>query len=198
MERELSPHPPPLSPRERETNERCMNKFVLILPNIRSGHNVGAMFRTADGAGVDKIYLSGHTPCPPHVQIDKVSLGAEKWVPWEYCKQTVPILKKLKAAGFNVVALEQIKKSVTISRWKPRYPLALVVGNEKTGVTKNILKYCDEAVSIPMRGRKDSLNVSVAAGIGMYHVANVIARSEVRATWLRRSVATPRRAKQSL
>lgn len=145
--------------------------FVLILPNIRSGHNVGAMFRTADGAGVDKIYLTGYSPCPPHPQVDKVSLGAEKVVPWEYYKQTRPLLKKLKQAGFTIVALEQTKKSVTIDEWPPLFPLALVVGNEKTGVTGTILKQCDVVIDLPMRGHKNSLNVSVAAGIAMYQIS---------------------------
>ena len=144
---------------------------MLVLPNIRSGHNVGAMFRTADGAGVDKLYLTGYTPCPPHVQVDKVSLGAEKWIPWEHAKNTVPVLKKLKKAGFTVVALEQTGKSGNIYAWRPKFPLALIVGNEKTGVTRNILKYCDAAVHLPMNGRKTSLNVSVAAGIAMYHIS---------------------------
>jgi tRNA G18 (ribose-2'-O)-methylase SpoU len=151
-------------------------KFVIILPNIRSGHNVGAMFRTADGSGVDKLYLTGYTPCPPHVQVDKVSLGAEKWMPWEHFKNTVPLLKKLKKQGFTIVALEQTKKSGSIYAWKPKFPLALVVGNEKTGVTPNVLKYCDQSVHLPMRGRKNSLNVSVAAGIAMYHIAEKIKR----------------------
>lgn len=143
-------------------------KFVLILPNIRSGHNVGAMFRTADGAGVDKLYLTGYTPCPPHVQIDKVSLGAETWMPWEHAKQTVPLLKKLKKAGFTIAALEKTKKSVNIYKWKPQFPLALVVGNEKTGVTKNILALCDVQLALPMVGKKKSLNVSIAGGVAMY------------------------------
>lgn len=145
-------------------------KFVLILPNIRSGHNVGAMFRTADGAGVDKLYLTGYTPCPPHTQIDKVSLGAEKWMPWEHIKQPARLLKKLKDDGFNIVALEQTRNSVSIYKWKPKFPLALIVGNEKTGVTKNLLKYCVKSIHLPMRGKKNSLNVSVAAGIAMYHI----------------------------
>jgi len=146
-------------------------KFVLVVPNIRSAHNVGAMFRTADGAGVDKIYLCGYSPVPPHPQLDKVSLGAEKWVPFEHCQQTGKLLKKLKSQGYNIVALEQTKNSVNIYEWKPEFPLALIVGNEKTGVTKSMLKYCDEAVELPMRGRKKSLNVSVAAGIAMYYMA---------------------------
>jgi tRNA G18 (ribose-2'-O)-methylase SpoU len=146
-------------------------KFTLILPNIRSAHNVGAMFRTADGAGVNKIYLTGYTPCPPHPRLDKVSLGAEKLVPWEYVKQPGRLLSKLKSQGFNIVALEQTKKSVTLYKWEPKFPLVLIVGNEKTGVTKNLLKFCDEAVEIPMRGKKRSLNVSVAAGVAMYYIS---------------------------
>ena len=145
-------------------------KFVLILPNIRSGHNVGAIFRTADGAGVDKLYITGYTPCPPHTQIDKVSLGAEKWMPWEYRKQTGKLLKELKEMGYNIVALEQTKTSQNIFDWSPKFPIALVLGNEKTGVAKSLLKYCDQSVEIPMRGKKNSLNVSVAAGIAMYQV----------------------------
>ena len=148
-----------------------MNKFVLVLPNIRSGHNVGAMFRTADGAGVDKLYLTGYTPCPPHTQVDKVSLGAEKWVKWEYFKQAGRLLKQLQKEGYNIVALEQTAKAINIFKWKPKFPLALVVGNEKTGVSKSLLKYCGQLVEIPMRGKKNSLNVSVAAGVAMYRVS---------------------------
>ncbi|MFA5062429.1 MAG: RNA methyltransferase [Patescibacteria group bacterium] len=147
-------------------------KFVLVIPNIRSGHNVGAMFRTADGAGVDKIYLTGYTPCPPHPQVDKVSLGAEKSVSWQYFKQAGRLLKQLKKEGYNIVALEHTKTSKDIFKWKPKFPIALIVGNEKTGVTKSLLKYCDEAVEIPMKGKKTSLNVSVAAGIAIYRICN--------------------------
>ncbi|HLD61220.1 MAG TPA: RNA methyltransferase [Patescibacteria group bacterium] len=148
-----------------------IEKFVLIIPNIRSGHNVGAMFRTADGAGVEKIYITGYSPRPPHPQIDKVSLGAEKTMPWEGAQNTVPLLKRLKKQGYHIVALEQTKKSVSIYRWKPKFPLALIVGNEVTGISSSILKLCDKIVEIPMRGKKSSLNVSVAAGIALYHVS---------------------------
>jgi tRNA G18 (ribose-2'-O)-methylase SpoU len=149
-------------------------KFVLILPSIRSGHNVGAMFRTADAAGVDKIYLTGYTASPPHIQIDKVSLGAEKWVPWEKCTQTGRVINKLKRKGFKIVALEQSKKSVNIFKWSPRFPVALIVGNEVRGIDKRILKLCDQVVDIPMKGKKESLNVSIAAGIGIYYIAKNI------------------------
>jgi tRNA G18 (ribose-2'-O)-methylase SpoU len=145
--------------------------FVLVVPNIRSGHNVGAMFRTADGAGVDKIYICGYSPTPPHPQVDKVSLGAEKSVPWEYAKQTSRLLKKLKKEGYNIVGLEQAERSQNIFDFKPKFPLALVVGNEKTGLPKNWQALCDELIDIPMRGKKNSLNVSVAGGITMYYLA---------------------------
>jgi tRNA G18 (ribose-2'-O)-methylase SpoU len=151
-----------------------MEKFILILPNIRSAHNVGAMFRTADGAGVEKIYLTGYTPCPPHPRLDKVSLGAEKWMPWKYIKQTGRLLKQLKEQGYKIIALEQTSKSVNIYKWEPQFPLALIVGNEKTGVTKSLLKYCDKEIELDMKGKKKSLNVSVAAGITMYYVASKI------------------------
>ncbi|MDD4476766.1 MAG: RNA methyltransferase [Patescibacteria group bacterium] len=148
--------------------KKITEKFVLVLPNIRSGHNVGAIFRTADGVGADKLFLTGYTPCPPHPQVDKVSLGAEKWIKWEYCKRAGTLLKELKKIGYNIIALEQTKNSVDLFRFKPKFPLALVVGNEKTGVPKSLLKYCGGSIEIPMRGKKNSLNVSVAAGIAMY------------------------------
>lgn len=162
-----------------QENNQNAAKFIIILPNIRSAHNVGAMFRTADGAGVDKIYLTGYTPCPPHPGLDKVSLGAEKWMAWEYVKQPGRLLKKLKADGFQVVALEQTGKSVKIEEWTPSFPVALIVGNEKTGVAKSLLKYCDKEVELPMAGRKKSLNVSVAAGIAMYYISRSIFKKNI-------------------
>ena len=148
--------------------------FILVLPNIRSGHNVGAMFRTADGAGVDKVYLTGYSPCPPHPQVDKVSLGAEKSVPWEYYRQPGRLVQKLKHEGYTIVGLEQTKKSVSIYSWKPSTPLALIVGNEKTGISPGLLKLCDAVVHLPMRGMKKSLNVSIAAGVAIYSIAEKI------------------------
>lgn len=148
------------------------NKFVVVIPNIRSGHNVGSIFRTADGAGVDKIYITGYSPRPPHKEIAKVALGAEFSVPWEAVKNTTPLLKKLKKQGYQIVALEQTPKSGKLFTWKPVFPLALVLGNEVLGISKNILKYCDEVVEIPMRGKKKSLNVSVAGGVAIYYIAN--------------------------
>lgn len=133
---------------------------------------MGALFRTADGAGVSKVYLTGYSPCPPHKAVDKVSLGAEKTMPWEYAKQAVSLVKRLKAAGYCIIALEQAPKSVSIYQWNPQFPLALIVGNEKTGVSPGLLKQCDSIVHLPMAGSKNSLNVSVAGGIALYYISS--------------------------
>jgi len=156
----------------RVQDDGVVDKFVLVLPSIRSGHNVGAMFRTGDAVGVDKIYLTGYTSEPSHPHVAKVSLGAENSIPWEKCVQTGRLLKKLKKKGYNIVALEQTKKSIDIFKWKPKFPLALVVGNEVRGVEKRILDLCDTHIEIPMEGIKESLNVSIAGGVAMYHVYN--------------------------
>ncbi|MDD3888121.1 MAG: RNA methyltransferase [Patescibacteria group bacterium] len=148
-----------------------IDKFVLVLDNIRSRYNVGSIFRTADGAGINKIYLGGITPAPPHPRIAKVALGAEKFVAFESVSTTWRALKKLKDNGYNIVALEQTDKSINYFGYKPRFPIALVLGNEVAGLSKDILKYCDEFVEIPMKGKKESLNVSVAAGILMYEAS---------------------------
>jgi len=143
-------------------------EFYLILPNIRSCHNVGAMFRTADACGVDQLFLVGYTPVPPRPEIDKVALGAETWMKWKQYKDLKTLVKNLKKKGVQVVALEKTPTSVDLSEGEYHFPLALIVGNEVDGVDPETLELCDEVVHIPMQGRKQSLNVSIAAGIGMY------------------------------
>lgn len=139
--------------------------LYLIIPNIRSAHNVGSFFRTADAFGVDKIFLCGYTPVPPHPRVDKVSLGAEKTVPFEYHKDAWRVVEKLKKEGVQIIAAELTKKSVDYRMWKPKKSVALILGNEVEGVPQNLLKRADKTVHIPMMGQKESLNVSVAAGI---------------------------------
>lgn len=148
------------------------SEISVILDNIRSRENVGSIFRTADGAGVAKIYLCGITPQPPHGKISKTALGAETLVPWEYHKQTWQLLKKLRANGKLLVALEQTKDSINIFKLGSivHRPLALVIGNEVKGIGPKILKYCDKKISIPMYGKKESLNVAVAAGVALYSI----------------------------
>lgn len=145
-------------------------KIYLVLDNIRSRENVGSIFRTADAADVSKIYLCGITPKPPHPKISKVSLGAETFVPWESYKDTWRLLKELSGKDINVIGLEQAKGAKDIFDYKPDFPIALVVGNEVRGLSPKILKYCDKKIFIPMNGRKESLNVSVAAGVALYQL----------------------------
>ena len=155
-------------------------KLYVVLDNVRSRENVGSIFRTVDAAGVSKIYLCGITPMPPHDKISKTALGAEKWIPWEYHKQTWRLLKILKSKNILtsdsklkrifVVGLEKTPKSINIFKFqKPKNrSIVLVVGNEVKSLSHKILKYCDEIVSIPMVGKKESLNVAVAFGICVY------------------------------
>jgi 23S rRNA (guanosine2251-2'-O)-methyltransferase len=150
--------------------------MIAVLDNIRSVHNVGSIFRTADGAGVEKIYCCGTTPTPLDAfgrvrkDFSKVSLGAEHSVAWEYCASTARTLAKIKKEGFSIVAIEQSPKAVSLAKAKlPRGKVCLVFGNEVEGVSPAILKRADRIVEIPMRGKKESLNVSVAFGIAAYH-----------------------------
>lgn len=163
-----------------------MPKLVLISVDVRSGHNVGSMLRTCDGLGVDKYYICGDSPFPkfkddkrlPHVAeratkiINKTAIGAENTVNWSYCQNAVDLITKLKEDGFTVCALEQTDKSIEITKYQPSEKLALVVGTEVTGLDQHLLKYCDDFVLIPMQGSKESLNVSVAAAIGMFYLKN--------------------------
>jgi len=142
----------------------------LVLPNIRSCHNVGAMFRTADACGFTKLYLVGYTPHPPRPEIDKVSLGAEQWMPWEHREDLLELIKELRHKKILVVALEKTESSASLQKNRFTSPLALIVGNEVTGVGEEALALCDQVIHIPMYGRKESLNVSIAAGIGMYEI----------------------------
>lgn len=156
-------------------------KNILILNDIRSVENVGAMFRTADAAGIDKIYLIGTTPTPidrfgrKRKDLAKSALGAEEYVAWEYKKTIFPLLSKLKKEGFYVIAIEQDKNSVDYRKLKASsYKLkAFLVGTEVTGIPKNILKKCDIIAEIPMRGKKESLNVSVALGVALFRMLGI-------------------------
>lgn len=153
-----------------------MSKLFLILHNIRSVHNVGSLFRTADAAGVSKIFLTGYTPTPLDrfgrevKAFTKVSLGAEKTVLWEKVAQIKKLIPHLEKEGVSIVALEQDKKSVDYRKFKPHFPLALILGNEVKGISPDILSSCDSIIEIPMNGTKESLNVTVAGGIALFNL----------------------------
>lgn len=148
-----------------------MKKDVYVLAhNIRSLHNVGSIFRTCDGAGVKKLYLTGYSGVPPRKEITKTALGADDSVAWEFHKDPISVIKMLKEDGIQIVALEKTKKSKNISNFKPKYPVCMIIGNEIDGVEKELLKLSDYVAHIPMCGIKESLNVSVAFGIGIYQL----------------------------
>ncbi len=149
---------------------------VLILHNIRSVHNVGSIFRTADAAGVSKIYLTGYTPTPldrfgrKRKDITKTALGAEDSVPWEAIKNPQALMKRLRVEGFSIVAVEQSPDAIDYKKLKPIFPAAFLFGNEVRGLSSALLRKCDTVAEVPMRGRKESLNVSVAAGVILFQL----------------------------
>ncbi len=149
---------------------------ILILPDIRSALNVGAIFRTADAVGISKIYLTGYTPRPTdqfkRIQKDiaKSALGAETWVEWEYKKTLIPLIKKLKKQGYQIVALAQDETAMDYRKYKIANRVALILGPEVNGLDKKILKECNKIIEIPMYGKKESLNISVACGIALFRV----------------------------
>jgi 23S rRNA (guanosine2251-2'-O)-methyltransferase len=147
---------------------------ALILHNIRSTHNVGSLFRTADCAGVGELFLCGYTPTPidrfgrARSDVAKVALGAEKTIPWQQHEDTLLLLKKLKKDGYRIIALEQSERSVHFKKIIVEGKTALVVGNEVGGIEEALLAHCDDIAEIPMAGEKESLNVSVAAGVALF------------------------------
>jgi len=161
-----------------------MTEIIVIAHNIRSTHNVGSIFRTAEGFGVTKIILSGYTPYPtiendtrlPHIrdklteQIHKTALGAETMVPFGH--QSEPDLVTLKQDGFRIVGLEQDNQSIAIGDYKPTDKIVLLLGEEVDGIDEDLLNQCDDIIEIPMVGLKESFNVSVAAGITLYVLAS--------------------------
>jgi|SRR5581483_4300782 len=159
------------------------DEFFVICDNIRSLENIGSIFRTADAIGVTKIFLCGISGKAPvgedqavyiqrkiGTQISKTALGAQNHVPFEYYSQTGRLIDKLKKQGVTVVALEQDKKSILYSKLKPKFPLALLLGNEVTGISKKLLQKADAIIELPMHGSKESLNVSVAFGVAGYYL----------------------------
>lgn len=145
-------------------------RIVLLAHNVRSLWNVGSFFRTCDAFQIEKIYLTGYTGHPPRKEITKVALGAEETVQWEHAADPIPILKKLKADGYELVALELHPSAIPLTEFKPPKKCCLIVGHELAGVPDEILSLCDQIVAIPMLGAKESLNVAVAAGIALHQL----------------------------
>lgn len=147
--------------------------IVVVLDNVRSMHNVGSVFRTSDAFLVSGIWLCGYTPRPPHRDIHKTALGATETVTWHYAETTVQALEVLRSEGYSIFAIEQVEKSIPLHEFsaKQSEKLAVIFGNEVTGIDAEALKLCDGSIEIPQFGMKHSLNVSVAAGIVLWELA---------------------------
>ncbi len=155
----------------------------MIAHDIRSAHNVGALFRTAEGLGVQKVYCTGYTPYPitpdderlPHLarkidnQIQKTALGAQTSLRWEHSSDVITLIANLKDKGYEVIGLEQHKKSMPLNKYEPPKKLAILLGREVEGIDKELLELCDDIVVIPMFGKKESFNVVEAATMALYH-----------------------------
>lgn len=145
---------------------------IVVLDNIRSMHNVGSVFRTADAFLLQGIYLCGYTPQPPHRDIHKTALGATETVQWKYLASTQEAVQELREAGYQLWAVEQVENSIPLNRFDANQPapLAVVFGNEVSGVDAEIIKACNGCIEIPQLGMKHSLNISVAAGIVLWEL----------------------------
>lgn len=158
-----------------------MTELVIIAHNIRSIHNVGSIFRTAEGFGVKKIYLSGYTPSPnsglPHVRakiataLHKTALGTEELVPYENTLAAKVFFDKLRDDGYKIVGLEQDKRATMLPNYKPPAKIALLIGEEVHGIDPELRGLCDDLIEIPMRGQKESFNVAVATGVALYELS---------------------------
>ena len=142
----------------------------LLAHNIRSLGNVGSFFRTGDAFGVEKVYLTGYTGTPPRKEISKTSLGADEWTAWEHVADPMDVLRTLKREGWTSLALELTPTAVDLLEYVVPDKVCLVLGHEVEGVSDDLLSACDVTVRIPMLGKKESLNVAVAAGIALHRL----------------------------
>lgn len=146
--------------------------LIVVVDNVRSMHNVGSIFRTSDAFLVEKIFLCGITPTPPHREIQKTALGATESVAWKYAENTTEVIKQLKEDGWAVFALEQTTNSVMLDKLSldTEKKIAIVLGNEVDGVEQEVIDLCDKTVEIPQFGTKHSFNVSVSCGIFLWQL----------------------------
>jgi tRNA G18 (ribose-2'-O)-methylase SpoU len=170
---------PELVARQKTLQKEPRLPFCVVLNDIRSLYNVGSIFRTADGAGVEKLWICGITGHPPDTQISKTALGAENEVPWEYRRDAREVLRELKTRGYEIVFLEQLAESIPYQDFHPSGPVCLVLGNEVSGVADELVALCDKTLEIEMAGLKNSLNVGVAFGVVAYHFRHCLKPGKV-------------------
>lgn len=147
------------------------NPVFLLLDNVRSLHNVGSVFRTADAFLIEGLYLCGYTGTPPNREIEKTALGATASVPWKHCASTLEAVKELRAKQYKLYAVEQTRNSIPLNQFSAGdSKMALVFGNEVAGVAQEVIDACDGVIEIPQQGTKHSLNISVAVGIVLWEL----------------------------
>ncbi len=142
----------------------------MVLDNVRSLYNVGAFFRVADGAGIQKLHLTGITGRPPKKAITKTALGAEEVVPWDHTWHALPLISEMQTRGYEIAAIETSVRAVDLFDWRPRFPVCLLFGHEVDGLRPEVQSLADTHVRIPMLGTKHSLNVATAGGIVIYEL----------------------------
>jgi 23S rRNA (guanosine2251-2'-O)-methyltransferase len=158
-----------ITPEEYKKSDK--NRIIIVLDNIRSHHNVGSIFRTADAFLIEKIILCGYTPLPPHREIHKTALGATESVDWQHSEKTGNAVLELKKAGYKVFAVEQTEQTVLLNSFDPGSgPVAVVFGNEVGGIEQEVIDLCDGVVEVPQAGTKHSLNISVCAGVVLWEL----------------------------
>lgn len=156
-----------------EFKDATKTPLIIILDNVRSFHNVGSVFRTADAFLIEKIYLCGITAQPPHKDIRKTALGATETVVWEYVNDTVALVERLKKDHVKILAIEQAEDAIMLNTFKPEpnTTYAVVFGNEVKGVQQDVVSQSDAVIEIPQFGSKHSLNISVSVGVVMWDLA---------------------------
>ncbi|MAO07370.1 MAG: RNA methyltransferase [Alteromonas sp.] len=162
-----------------EFKEVKKTPIIVVLDNIRSLNNIGSVFRTADAFLIEKIYLCGITATPPHKDITKTALGATESVAWEYAKDTLSVIQKLKEDRAEILAIEQAENSVSLLNLSvtPQKKYALIFGNEVKGVSQEVVSASDQVVEIPQYGTKHSLNISVSAGVVLWDLFSKLNRN---------------------
>ena len=163
-----------------ELNRKSVEEFkqsdklpvIAVLENIRSAYNVGSVFRTADAFLLEAIYITGYTAQPPHKEIKKTALGAEDSVTWQHFTDANAAIEQLRAAGYKIFAVEQVEKSISLEKFesKPGDKIAVIFGNEVSGVEQTTIEQCDGCIEIPQLGMKHSLNIATAAGVVLWEI----------------------------
>lgn len=158
-------------PNEEELEKLPKHKIIVILDNIRSSYNVGSIFRTCDSTRIEELLLCGFTPHPPKKELAKTALGALNTVKWKYFKTTLGAIEYAKSLNYKVYAVElTTNKKIYSEVQANEFPVAVILGNELSGIDDDVIKHCDDSIEIPMYGIKHSLNVSVATGIILYEL----------------------------